>query len=71
MQLSRPKNKDLVFITKTNLVYGGLAIAFSFAGLLLPERQFFESPLVNGFNFQHVLGHIVWGLMIGVVSFSL
>lgn len=67
----KSKSKDLVFVTKATLLYGSLAVAFSFVGLLLPERQFLESPIVNGFNIQHILGHIVWGLMIGVVSFSL
>lgn len=71
MQLSRPKNIDLTFVTKTTLVYGSLSFVFSFLGLLLPERQFLENPLVNGFDIQHILGHIVWGLMIGAVSLSL
>jgi hypothetical protein len=72
LQITQTKNKEhFIFITKTSLVYGGVAVAFSLIGLLLPNRQFFESPIINGFNWQHVTGHIIWGLMIGASSLSL
>lgn len=37
----------------------------------MPDRQFFENPLVNGVDMPHVFGHIIWGLMIGAASLSL
>jgi len=55
VQFIKQKNKDILFITKTSLVYGGISIIFSLIGLLLPEKQFFESPIVNGFNLHMFL----------------
>ena len=63
--------KTIPFVSKTTLVYGLLAFGFSFLGILLPERTFLDSPITGGFNVEHILGHIAWGLMIGALSLSL
>jgi len=63
--------KDLVFVTKATIVYGLLATAFSVVGIFLPERQYLDDPLVGGLDLQHIIGHIVWGLIIGAVSLRL
>lgn len=63
--------KDLVFVTKATIVYGLLAAAFSVVGIFLPERQYLDDPLVGGLDLQHIIGHIVWGLIIGAVSLRL
>jgi hypothetical protein len=40
-------------------------------GLILPDRFIVGNPLeVSGISFEHVFGHIVWGLAIGIASFS-
>jgi hypothetical protein len=54
-----------------SLVFGGASFAFSLIGLVLPEKQILENPIINGIAWQHIGGHIIWGLMIGVVSLSL
>lgn len=59
------------FVTKATLVYGLLALGFSFLGVFLPERTFLDSPITGGLNVEHILGHIGWGLMIGALSYSL
>jgi len=63
--------KDLVFVTKATIVYGILAAAFSVVGIFLPERQYLDDPLLGGLDLQHIIGHIVFGLMIGAVSLRL
>jgi len=52
-------------------VYGILAAAFSVVGIFLPERQYLDDPLLGGLDLQHIIGHIVFGLIIGAVSLRL
>ncbi len=60
------------FIVKTSFVYACIAFAFSLLGLLLPNAYVIGNPLVvSNISFEHVMGHIVWGLVVGIVSFSL
>jgi len=59
------------FIIKRSIVYGCLAFLFSILGLILPDAFIVGNPLeVSGVSFEHVFGHILWGLAIGIVSFS-
>ena len=65
-----------MFIIKTSTLYGILAAAFSLIGLALVDlplsTTIIGSPLeVSAISVEHVAGHIVWGLMIGVVTFRL
>jgi len=67
---------NFVFIIKTSTLYGILAAAFSLIGLALVDlplsTTIIGSPLeFSGISVEHVAGHIVWGLMIGVVTFRL
>jgi hypothetical protein len=65
--------KSLVFITKTSVVYGALALLFSIIGIFLPPTVTYVvgSPLeVSGISVEHVVGHIVWGLMISALTLS-
>jgi len=71
MKLIKQPKKDIIFVIKSTLAYGGLAAAFSILGILLPERAYLDNPLVGGLGVEHILGHIFWGLMIGVISLSL
>jgi len=62
---------SIFFIGKTSIVYGALAFSFSMVGLILPNTFVVGNPLeVSGISFEHVFGHIMWGLVAGIVSFS-
>jgi hypothetical protein len=62
---------NIFFIGKTSVVYGAIAFSFSILGLILPGAFIVGNPLeVSGISFEHVFGHIIWGLAIGIVSFS-
>ena len=62
---------SIFFIGKTSIVYGAIAFGFSFIGLILPNTFLVGNPLeVSGVSFEHIFGHIMWGLVAGIVSFS-
>ena len=62
---------SIFFIGKTSVVYGALAFSFSMLGLILPDAFIVGNPLeVSGISFDHVFGHIMWGLAAGIASFS-
>ena len=64
-------SSNIFFIGKTSVVYGAIAFSFSMIGLILPDAFLVGNPLeVSGISFEHVFGHIIWGLVIGIVSFS-
>jgi len=66
------RSGNFAFIIKTSTLYGVLAAAFSLIGLFLPSGIIVGSPLeVSGITVEHVIGHIVWGLVIGLVTFRL
>ena len=58
------------FIIRTSAVYSVLAFSFSIIGLFLPEGYIVGDPIeVSGITVEHVLGHVIWGLIVGVFSF--
>ena len=62
---------DIFFIVKRCAVYGVIAFSFSILGLILPDAFVVGNPLeVSGVSFEHIFGHIMWGLTAGIVSFS-
>jgi len=62
---------SIFFITKTTLVYGGIAFSFSMLGVILPDSFLVGNPLeVSGITPEHIFGHIMWGLVAGIASFS-
>ena len=62
---------SIFFIGKTGIVYGAIAFGFSMIGLILPNAFLVGNPLeVSGVSFEHIFGHIMWGLAAGIVSFS-
>jgi len=71
MKLIQQPKRDIIFVTKTSLIYGSLAAAFSILGILLPERVYLDNPITGGLDVEHILGHIFWGLMVGAASLSL
>ncbi len=66
------RSGNFAFIIKTSTLYGILAGAFSLIGLFLPSAFFVGNPFeVSGITVEHVTGHVVWGMMVGLVTFSL
>ena len=66
--------KSLAFIIKTSFVYGALAFLFSLIGMFLPSTVTYVvgNPLeVSVISVEHIVGHIVWGLIVSVLSLSL
>ena len=62
---------SVFFITKTSLVYGSVAFGFSLLGVILPDAFLVGNPLeVSGITPEHVIGHIMWGLVAGIASLS-
>jgi len=62
---------SVFFITKTTLVYGGIAFGFSMLGVILPDTFLVGNPLeVSGITLEHIIGHILWGLVAGIASLS-
>lgn len=61
--------KDAGYIIKTALVFCALSAAFSFVGMLLPEKVPLHNP-TGGLNIREIGGHILWGLVAGSVFLS-
>lgn len=64
------KKKFLPFLFKNSIVFSILAAGFSIIGIFLPTAHSLDNPLDSA-NVEHILGHIVWGLLAGIVSFNL
>lgn len=62
--------KFLKYFLKTNIIYGLLAIGFSLIGILSPVVIPLNSPIASA-TIEHIVGHIIWGMMAGIISFSL
>ena len=62
---------SVFFIGKTTLVYGGIAFGFSMLGVILPDAFLVGNPLeVSRITPEHIMGHIIWGLVAGIASLS-
>lgn len=67
--------KSLRFILKSIILYASLSAAFSILGLFpileqfLPKSYLIGNPLeVSGISIEHVVGHVIFGMMMGLVS---
>jgi len=66
------RSKNFTFIIKTSILYAVLAAAFSLIGLSSSEADIIGSPLeVSDPTIEHVTGHVVFGMMVGLVTLSL
>ncbi|AJZ76282.1 hypothetical protein [Candidatus Nitrosotenuis cloacae] len=79
MREQKPKNRLNLpkFVLAASGLYAGLATAFSMIGLLpiagnlLPTPYLIGNPLeVSGISVEHVVGHIVFGMIAGIVTLS-
>jgi len=60
-----------LFIIKRSIAYGCIAFLFSMLGIILPDAFVIGNPLeVSGVSAEHIIGHIMWGLVAGIVSIS-
>ena len=67
--------KDSIkFILKNSIIFASASLGFSMIGALFPESEFtfvIGNPLVvSGVTYEHVLGHIFWGAIIGLGTLS-
>ena len=63
---------NIYFIVKASLVYGGTALAFSALSTVLPGALVLGNPFeVSNITPEHVIGHIIWGLIPGLAFLSL
>ena len=68
--------KDLIkFILKNSIIFALVSFAFSMIGGFFPESEFtvvIGNPLVvSSVTYEHVLGHVFWGAIIGLGTLSI
>ena len=65
----------LKFILKNSIIFALISFGFSMIGALFPESEFtfvIGNPLVvSSVTYEHVLGHIFWGAVIGLGTLSI
>jgi len=68
--------KDVLkFILKNSIIFALVSFAFSMIGAFFPESEFtvvIGNPLVvSSVTYEHVLGHVFWGAIIGLGTLSI
>ena len=68
--------KDIIkFILKNSIIFASVSFAFSMIGAFFPESEFtfvIGNPLVvSSVTYEHVLGHVFWGAVIGLGTLSI
>ena len=68
--------KDSIkFILKNSIIFALVSLGFSIIGALFPESEFtfvIGNPLVvSSVTYEHVLGHVFWGAVIGLGTLSI
>jgi hypothetical protein len=63
------------FILKNSIIFAFVSFAFSMIGAFFPESEFtfvVGNPLVvSGVTYEHVLGHVFWGALVGLGTLSI
>ena len=63
------------FILKNSIIFAIVSFSFSMIGAFFPESEFtfvIGNPLVvSSVTYEHVLGHIFWGAVIGLGTLSI
>ena len=63
------------FILKNSIIFATISFAFSMIGAFFPESEFtfvIGNPLVvSSVTYEHVLGHVFWGAVIGLGTLSI
>ena len=68
--------KDVLkFILKNSIIFALVSFGFSMIGAFFPESEFtvvIGNPLVvSSVTYEHVLGHVFWGAIIGLGTLSI
>ena len=68
--------KDVLkFFLKNSIIFALVSLAFSMIGAFFPESEFtvvIGNPLVvSSVTYEHVLGHVFWGAIIGLGTLSI
>ena len=67
--------KILKFVLKNSIIFATVSFAFSMIGAFFPESEFtivIGNPLVvSNVTYEHVLGHVFWGAIIGLGTLSI
>ena len=65
----------LKFVLKNSIIFATVSFAFSMIGAFFPESEFtivIGNPLVvSNVTYEHVLGHVFWGAIIGLGTLSI
>ena len=62
--------ENFFFILKIAMIYGVSSAVFSLIGMTVSDRQYFPNPIETDMV-QHLLGHVVFGIGVGIASLSL
>ena len=66
---------EIKFLFKNSIIFAIVSFVFSMIGAFFPESEFtfvIGNPLVvSGVTYEHVLGHVFWGAMIGLGTLSI
>ena len=67
------KSNQIKFFIKSCIIFTVLSFSFSLTGLLFPdESHIIGNPIeVGNPSFQHISGHILFGMIAGAISLSL
>ena len=68
-------SKEIKFFVKACIIFSVVSFGFSLTGLLFPDADSFfyhASPLIVSHpSFEHVFGHLMFGMIAGAISLSL
>ena len=66
------------FILKNSIIFASLSFTFSIIGTMFPESPNtwivgnpLEDLIVSGIGIQHIIGHVLWGCIIGLGTLSI
>ena len=72
IEMNLNASPSIYFIVKAASVYGCIAFAFSMLGTVLSDAFMVGNPLYHSTTTpEHIIGHIVWGLIPGLAFLSL
>ena len=73
MSLYMDKSNQIKFFVKACIIFSILSLGFSLTGFLFPDdSHIIGNPLlVSTISLEHVIGHILFGMIAGAISLSL
>ena len=73
MSLRMDKSNQIKFFVKSCIIFTVLSFGFSLTGFLFPdESHIIGNPITVGNpSFEHIFGHILFGMIAGAISLSL